>query len=197
MIEQKFRGVYQKFLVDPLLKFCGPKITPNNVTYLSGLVGILVIPALALNYIWSAIVLLLVSGYLDTLDGSLARLNCSSSQIGSALDIVMDRLVEWAVVFALYLVDESRAILCFFMLGANLVCITSFLVVGIFTQENSHKSFFYHEGLIERAEAFIFYILMMLLPGYFSILAIIYVILVVLSAFLHLRFFYKWQQDPV
>ena len=154
----------------------------------------MVIPALVFKCIWIAVFLLLVSGYFDTLDGSLARLQDRSTQIGSALDIVMDRLVEWAVVFALYLVDPQRAVLCFMILLANLLCITSFLVVGIFVEQNSNKSFFYHEGLMERAEAFIFFILMMLIPQWFAFLAVVYIILVLLTAFLHLRFFNNWQK---
>jgi phosphatidylglycerophosphate synthase len=134
------------------------------------------------------------SGYLDTLDGSVARAYGSSSEIGGALDIVVDRIVESAVIFALYLIDPTRGILCFLMLFANLICITSFLVVGIFTQEHSNKSFFYHPGLIERAEAFIFYALMIIFPSFFNLLSYSYIILVLLSAFLHLRFFHDWQK---
>ena len=194
MIEQRFRNIYQTILVNPVLKLCGKSLTPNKVTILSGIVGLLVIPALVFKCIWIAVFLLLVSGYFDTLDGSLARLQDRSTQIGSALDIVMDRLVEWAVVFALYLVDPQRAVLCFLILLANLLCITSFLVVGIFVEQNSNKSFFYHEGLMERAEAFIFFILMMLIPQWFAFLAVVYIILVLLTAFLHLRFFNNWQK---
>ena len=194
MLERKFRGVYQAVLVAPILKLCSDKLSPNKVTIFSGVAGILVIPALVTGHLWLAVFFLLLSGYFDTLDGSLARLQDKTTQIGSALDIVMDRFVEWVVVFAFYLVDGNRAVLCFFMLAANTICITSFLVVGIFVQQNSHKSFFYHEGLMERAEAFIFFILMILFPDSFTILAVIYIFLVFLTAFLHLRFFYEWQQ---
>lgn len=195
MIEQRFRGIYQKILVDPVIHYCGKKLTPNIITILSGIVGLLVIPALYLNFLSLSVFLLLTSGYLDTLDGTLARYQDKTSQIGSALDIVMDRLVEWAVVFALFLVEPSRAIWCFLILLANLLCITSFLVVGIFVEQNSQKSFFYHEGLMERAEAFIFFILMMIFPEYFTILVIIYIFLVLLTTFLHLRFFHSWQKQ--
>ena len=194
MLEKRFRNVYQTVFINPVLKFCGDKISPNTITILSGVAGILIIPALVIEYKWLAVFFLLLSGYFDTLDGSLARKQNKASQIGSALDIVMDRFVEWAVVFAFYLVDSNRAVLCFFMLAANMICVTSFLVVGIFVEQNNHKSFFYHEGLMERAEAFIFFSLMMIFPNYFTPLAIIYIFLVFLTAFLHLNFFNNWQQ---
>lgn len=194
MLEQRFRHHYQKIFIAPILQI-GCKFSPTAITVLSGVVGLLVIPAVYFHYPWLAISILAFSGYLDTLDGSVARACDSSSQLGGALDIVMDRVVESAVIFALYLVDPSRGIACFLMLFANLICITSFLVVGIFVEQNSNKSFFYHNGLIERAEAFIFYALMIVLPGLFTPLAYGYIALVLLSAFLHLRFFHFWQKD--
>lgn len=194
MLEQKYRHHYQKIFITPILKVAC-KFSPTAITVLSGIVGLLVIPAVYFHYPWLAVFILALSGYLDTLDGSVARACDSSSQLGGALDIVMDRIVESAVIFALYLVDPSHGIACFLMLFANLICITSFLVVGIFVEQNSNKSFFYHNGLIERAEAFIFYALMIILPGLFTPLAYAYIVLVLLSAFLHLRFFHFWQKD--
>lgn len=194
MLEQKYRKYYQKIFVDPVLKIGVNKLSPSAITLASGVVGLLIIPALYFHFVWLAVFLLLFSGYLDTLDGSVARAMNNTTQLGSMLDIVIDRIVESSVIFALFLVDPSRGIACFLMLFANLVCITSFLVVGIFVEQNSNKSFFYHEGLIERAEAFIFYILMMIIPTYFTFWAYTYIILVLLTAFLHLRFFHVWHK---
>lgn len=140
MLEQKYRRYYQMIFIDPVLKI-GCKISPSAVTLTSGVVGLLIIPAVYFHHPWLAVFLLVVSGYLDTLDGSVARACNSSTQLGGALDIVVDRIVESSVIFALYLVDPSRGIACFLMLFANLICITSFLVVGIFVEQNSNKSF--------------------------------------------------------
>lgn len=194
MLEKKFRDLYQKVYIDPVLKLFA-NTQPLVITLLSGIVGLLVIPALYLKHQYVAVIILLISGYLDTLDGSLARFYNLTSKIGGALDIVTDRIVECSVMLALFLFDPSRGIFCVLMLIANLICITSFLVVAIFVEQSSNKSFFYHDGLMERAEAFAFYIAMILLPQYFIALAVTYCILVFLSAFLHLKFFYFWQKD--
>lgn len=194
MLEQKFRHYYQQVFINPVLRL-GCNFSPSVITLLSGVVGLLIIPAVYFHHPWLAVLLLALSGYLDTLDGSVARACNRTSQLGGALDIVIDRIVESSVIFALFLVDQNRGIAVFLMLFANLICITSFLVVGIFVEQNSNKSFFYHEGLIERAEAFIFYALMILVPGYFNYLAYSYIVLVLLSAFLHLRFFHFWQRE--
>ena len=192
MIEQGIRRYYQKLLVDPLAIQLSNRIQPNTITWLSGLLGLLVIPALLFHQVAFAIIFLLLSGYCDTLDGTLARFTHHTTDWGSVLDIMMDRLVEFSVVFGLWLVDPSyRALGCFLMLGSMLLCITSFLVVGIFVTNNSHKSFHYSPGIMERAEAFIFFIAMMLWPSAFAFLAIVFSVLVTLTAVIRLRQFYQ------
>jgi hypothetical protein len=80
------------------------------------------------------------------------------------------------------------------MLGSILICVTSFLVVGIFLENTSQKSFYYSPGLIERAEAFLFFVLMILFSKAFSILAVIFSILVFLTAALRLYQFAQYRQ---
>lgn len=109
------------------------------------------------------------------LDGSLARHQNKTSPIGAALDITADRLVEFAIILGLFLIDpHKRGLLCLLMLGSVLLCITTFLVVGIFSENQSEKGFHYSPGLMERTEAFAFFALMMLFPIYFTPLAAIF-----------------------
>lgn len=71
---------------------------------------------------------------------------------------MVDRVVEFVVVLALWFVaPQQRGLWCLLMLGSMLLCITSFLVVGIFSENQSQKSFHYSSGLMERAEAFSFF----------------------------------------
>jgi archaetidylinositol phosphate synthase len=192
MIEQGVRRYYQRLLVDPLAIQLKNKIQPNTITWLSGLFGVLVIPALLFHQVILAISLLLLSGYLDTLDGTLARFTQHSTTWGSVLDIMMDRLVEFSAVFALCLVNPThRALWCFLMLASMLFCITSFLVVGIFVANDSQKSFHYSPGIMERAEAFVFYIAMMCWPNAFVGMALLFSLLVVLTAVIRLVQFYQ------
>ncbi len=193
MIEQSFRHNYERFLVDPLVRRL-KRVTPITITWMSGVTGLLFIPFIVLNQPLIAIAFLLISGYLDTLDGSLARFQNKSSDFGSVMDIIMDRIVEFAAIFALYLFSPlDRALMVILMLGSILLCITSFLVVGIFTNNDSQKSFHYSPGLMERAEAFIFFIVMALCPTYFNILAIVFCCLVCFTALIRLMEFKKNQ----
>jgi archaetidylinositol phosphate synthase len=196
MIEQAIRGYYQTLFVDNLARVLQNKIKPNTVTLISGLFGCFVLPALFFNHTLLAVVLLLLSGYCDTLDGTLARLSGTSTAWGSVLDIMMDRCVECLVVLALWLISpHTRGLWCVLMLCSMLLCITSFLVVGIFTENNTKKSFHYSPGLMERAEAFLFFIAMMLWPHAFSYFAFMFTLLVLITALMRLsQFFIQTHQ---
>lgn len=195
-IKQNIYNYYQTLFVDPVAIRLKDRIKPNTITWLSGLLGILVLPALLLNQVFVAVGLLLLSGYGDTLDGALARLTHRSTAWGSVLDIMMDRCVEFSVVLALLAVDPiHRAFWCFLMLGSILLCVTSFLVVGIFVPNDSEKSFHYSPGIIERAEAFIFFIVMILWPSAFIFLAVLFSLLVTLTAVIRLYQFYMQEHQ--
>lgn len=190
MIDQHFRPQYQRILVNPVAPWLSKRMTANQVTILSGFLGLLILPALMFNQVYCAISLLLLSGYFDTLDGTIARLTNLSSDWGSVLDIMTDRVVEIAVVFALWAIaPDERSLGCLFMLGSMLFCISSFLVVGIFKPNDSVKSFYYSPGLMERAEAFGFFIAMMLWPQTFVFLALLFTLLVSATAIARLREF--------
>lgn len=189
MIEVYLRPIYQLFLLNHIAK--GIKtVNPIKITLLACLSGILVAPLLLFHLPKLATLFLLISGFLDTLDGAVARERGVSSNSGTVLDIVSDRMVEFAVIFGLYIYDPAnRGALILLMLGSCYICITCFLVVGVFTANHSQKGFFYSKGLIERAEAFVFFIMMIWLPHYFSLLALLFVALVFLTSYLHIKEF--------
>lgn len=157
MLEKCLRHQVQRIVVDNLAKFLSKHLSSIQLTLLAGFLGLLVFPLLWWGAITSAVISLLLSGLCDMLDGTVARFTQCSTPWGSVLDIVMDRIVEITVVLALFIVEPyTRGAACLFMLSSMLICITTFLVVGIFTANDSNKSFHYSEGLMERAEAFIF-----------------------------------------
>lgn len=185
MLEGYFRPAYQRYLVNPLAESLATytKIKPHIITLISILFGIISSTFIIAGKNNVACLFLLVSGYCDTLDGTLARIKKSSSAQGAVIDIVGDRIVEIAVIFGLFCVEpNSRAYASFWMLASSLICITTFLVVGIFSNNKSEKSFHYSPGLMERPEAFIFFILMIVIPKLFFLLAWIYTALVCFTA---------------
>ncbi len=191
MIDSYFREPYQRVFVDPAVKGAMSwNCSPAAATTAALFAGISTLPLLYFGYSYAACGALLLSGYLDTLDGSIARAQNIATPQGAALDIVSDRCVEAAVVCGLYAADpESRGWLCILMLTSILLCVTTFLVVGIFENRPGFKSFYYSPGLMERSEAFAFFTAMMLLPSYFVPLSILFIVLVGSTAIVRLRSF--------
>jgi phosphatidylglycerophosphate synthase len=193
MLEPLCRPTFHRILVVPLLCLPGiHRISPNGVTFMALLTGLATLPLLALGKPYWALALLILSGYFDILDGSLARQQGVSSQFGTVLDIVSDRIVESAILLGLLFQELSRGPWVAGMFAATLICVTSFLVVGIFAENETEKGFHYSPGLIERLEAFIVFALMILMPQYFTILAASYIVLVLLTSII--RVFEFWRQ---
>lgn len=182
MIDSYFRSPYQKRIIGPVLKWSYlNQFSPSFITLLGLLSGLVIPFLLTWNLPFLALFFLMLSGFFDSLDGSLARKQKLTSNRGAVLDIISDRIVESSVIIGLYIYDPSRGLLCLLMLTGILSCVTSFLVVGIFTTNKSEKSFHYSPGLIERAEAFIFFSFLMLFPTFFIPLASIFIGLLILT----------------
>lgn len=194
MIESYIRPSYQRYFMDPFARLVGrlSVVSPNRVTTAAVILGVVAAILFAFHFNEIAVVLLLVSGFCDSLDGTLARVCGYKSNLGAAWDVVGDRLVEFAVMAALYFYSPTHnALGVFIMLGASYLCITTFLVVGIFTENSGHKSFHYSVGLMERLEAFIFFTVMMLFPVTIPWLAWLYAALVFYTATIRMLEFKK------
>jgi len=181
VIDSKWRGGYQKVCVEPLQPLI-QRLHPSFLTLLALLFGLLIPLFCLLKDPLLAALSLILSGYCDTLDGTVARLRGLASPIGAVYDLSADRIVEFATILGIFLLaPESRGLLCLLMMGATLFCVTTFLVVGIFTDKDSEKSFYYSPGLIERTEAFLLFGGMLLFPSLFSWLAGFFTVAVFLT----------------
>jgi archaetidylinositol phosphate synthase len=191
MLEDKIRPQFQAIFVTPVAQIFSKFCHPNQITAIALSIGIFSAITLVFDLRTIAILLLLLSGYLDILDGAIARINKQSSPFGTMMDILSDRFVESAIIIALVYRQSELAFVGLFMLSAMLLCVSSFLIAGIFSSEASHKSFHYSSGLMERAEAFIFFIIMILLPSLAFYLGVIFTVLVLWTAIVRLYKFYK------
>ncbi|MCI5052365.1 MAG: CDP-alcohol phosphatidyltransferase family protein [Simkaniaceae bacterium] len=183
-------NLYKTYIANPLVKTrLFARLHPNHLTLAALVLGLLTLALYKLPPL--AALTLALSGILDTLDGPLARHKGLASDTGSLLDIFCDRIVELCAIFTLYAIAPTRALPCMLMIASSLLCITSFLTVGIFSQNASEKSFHYSPGLIERFEAFLFFIAMLLVPSLFTPLAYLYSVLVLFTALSRMRSFLK------
>ncbi len=183
MIDPLFRERLSPLLFTPLARTLSTFTTLPLLFTLAALTLGLAASATLLYAPLLAILLLWASGLFDILDGEVARLHKKTSDIGAVIDIFSDRLVEASFVLGLFLIQpETRGLGALLMLSSILLCVTSFLVVGIFSTNDSTKSFHYSPGLMERFEAFLFFTLMALLPSHFLSLALLFSTLTLYTA---------------
>lgn len=158
------------------------KLTPNNVTILALLLGVSTSIFLYFDMQIIAVTILWVSGYLDAVDGAMARRSNSSSSFGTLLDIVSDRIVEVSIVLVLGLKFVDVRYNLIVLTVCILMSMTIFLTVGALSEKKGVKSFYYQAGVVERSEGFIFFSLMILIPSYLGIITNIFSILIIITA---------------
>ena len=157
-------------------------LTPNNVTILALLIGVSTSIFLYFDMQISAVILLWVSGYLDAVDGAMARKSNSSSSFGTLLDIVSDRIVEVSIVLVLGFKFIDVRYNLIILTVCILMSMTIFLTVGALSEKKGVKSFYYQAGVAERSEGFIFFSLMILIPSYLGIITNIFSVLIIITA---------------
>ncbi|MCP3967583.1 MAG: CDP-alcohol phosphatidyltransferase family protein [Lentisphaerae bacterium] len=182
MIESRIRPCFDKFLVEPAVGVLRYRVTPDTMTLLSLLTGIGAAALISFDYRIAAVALLLFSGYLDILDGALARFQNASSPAGTMLDILSDRMVESFIIIGFFIRQSELGLVSLLMLMSIIMCVSSFLLVGIFTDKSGQKSFYYSDGLMERGEVFIVFITMMILPQINIYVGLLFTVLVLWTA---------------
>ena len=173
--------------VNPIIElgakfFLKLKLKPNHVTMIALLVGLSTSIFLYFDMGIMAVIVLWISGYLDAVDGAMARSSKSTSSFGTLLDIVSDRLVEvgMIIVFGMKFIDVRFNLII--LAVSILMSMTIFLTVGACTERKGMKSFYYQAGVAERSEGFILFSLMILLPNYLGVITNIFSILVLFTA---------------
>lgn len=69
-------------------------VTPNMVTIATGAIGIAAGVAFAFGWLWTGLILALITGPLDGVDGKLARTRCEFSKWGD-LEHLLDKVLEY------------------------------------------------------------------------------------------------------
>ena len=162
--------------------FIKRKISANTVTTLALILGVLSAVLLYLDKNILAVILLWISGYLDAVDGSIARKTDSSSSFGTVLDVTFDRIVEIGIIFVSALKFEEIRLNIIVLLACILISMVIFLTVGAVSEKSGIKSFYYQAGVAERSEGFIMLSLMMIFESYLGIVVNIFSFIVIIKA---------------
>ncbi|WP_347860997.1 CDP-alcohol phosphatidyltransferase family protein [Salimicrobium sp. PL1-032A] len=137
--------------------------TANEVTILAFLVGIGASVWYISGFPVVAIVFLWLSGFLDAVDGTMAR-NTEPSPFGTVMDVTFDRVVEIGIILAIAIVHPDVLWPLLLLSVSIIFSMTVFLVVGTVSEKAGMKSFYYQAGVAERTEGFLLFSLMMLVP---------------------------------
>jgi phosphatidylglycerophosphate synthase len=185
--------------VDPLFERIATwllklRFTPNLVTVLAFLIGICAGMLLYLRLPVAAVLVLWLSGLLDAVDGTMARLSGRSSLVGAVLDVTADRVVELGFVWALALQHPAQLLPLLGLVSCILLSMTVFLTTGMLAQNNSNKSFFYPAGLMERTEGFLFFSLMALFQSHLALITWVFAGLILFTALQRLRIAFRLLQ---
>lgn len=186
MLDTHARKYVDPFINRTATQLLEMKVTANQVTHIAFVIGVSSGIWIYLEQPLLAVLVLWFSGFLDAVDGAMAR-KSSSSAWGTLLDISYDRLVEISVILGLaFLYPDSMWALL--LLACSIIwAMTIFLTVGTLTEKKGMKSFYYQPGLAERTEGFILFTLMILFPTYLTILTLVFLAVEIFTAFQRLR----------
>ncbi len=94
MLDTYGRKYIDKFFNKTADYFLKRNLKPNDITVIALILGVLASVFFYFENYLVSIILLWVSGYLDAVDGAMARKNKSITKTGTLLDICFDRIVE-------------------------------------------------------------------------------------------------------
>lgn len=182
MLDTHARGLVQPLFdrAARLLLYWG--VRADQVTWLALFTGVQVglwiyygYPVIAVGALW-------LSGVLDAIDGSLARMQQRVTPWGTLIDLTFDRLVEVSVIIGLALRYPAAQFWLLLLTAGIMLSMTVFLTVGALSVKQGSKSFYYQAGLAERTEGFILFTLMILLPASLVWITIIFFAVILFTA---------------
>jgi len=181
MIDTKLRGVVQPHFnsIGRVFLRCGLK--PNTITWSAFVVGVLSGLLTSLDMRFLAFSALWISGLLDVIDGTVARLSNKSSVKGAYMDLILDRMVETAFILGFtFLIPQGYLAYILFLISV-IFNFSTFIVAGALFENTGLKSMHYDIGLIERTETFIVFSSMLFLKEYSFLILTVFSMLIILT----------------
>lgn len=169
-------------------------IHADHITITGFIIGISALPLLAFEHYLLAALMIILNRICDGLDGTLARLSTPSDR-GGFLDIVLDFLFYSSIPLGFALANPAEnalasSILIYSFIGTG----CSFLAFAVLAEKRKlqsldypNKGFYYLGGLTEASETIAVFLLMCLLPNYFTYFAYGFAALCFITTFLRIR----------
>ena len=186
MIDTKVRSNVQLLFDWSARVFWLVKLHPNTITVFAFVFGIISGLLIINNEYMFALLFILISGYLDIIDGTVARLTNKSSKLGGYLDLIFDRLVEAFIVLAFYLAFNDYPIVYMLFYIGVIFNFSTFMLASSIFDNKGNKIMHYDIGLVERSETFITFILMLLFVDYSVYVLLFFIILMFITGLIRL-----------
>jgi phosphatidylglycerophosphate synthase len=166
MLEEKIRPIIQPPLNAIARQLVRWHLSANSVSIIAICLGCIAGISILLGHNLIGALFIALSGISDILDGTIARLHNQSSLRGAYIDLVGDRFVEMCIIIAFSIVYPEHCVIYHLVIAAILLHFSTFVGASTIFENTGAKSIHYEGSLIERAEAFIVFIVMACFPGY-------------------------------
>ncbi|OEH92222.1 CDP-alcohol phosphatidyltransferase family protein [Bacillus solimangrovi] len=158
------------------------KLSANQVTFIAFLVGFSSGLWIYLDMKVVALISLWLSGFLDSVDGAMAR-KTQTSPWGTLMDITFDRLVEISVILGLAFRFPSSMWALLLLSVSIIFAMTVFLTVGALSERKGIKSFYYQAGLAERTEGFLLFSAMIIFSNALTAITLLFLAVELFTTF--------------
>lgn len=183
MLDTNARKIVQPAIEKAANFFIRLNLSANKVTILALIIGLVpsVLMFLGLTNVL-AVIILWFSGFLDAVDGTIARKTNSSSIFGTIMDITFDRIVEISLIIVLSNNYSENPFVFVLLASSIILSMTIFLTVAAASEKSSEKTFYYQAGLAERTEGFIMFSFMMIFTNYIDYICIVFTMMILYTA---------------
>lgn len=188
MIDNPFRKILPHFVGPLLSTYKILRLSPNGVTILGCLFGLLSAYFVSQGLLFDALLIWWSSRLLDGTDGIYARQINQSSNRGAFLDINCDMLAYSAMIIGFHIYAPVLALQWSVILLLYVLCISGALSLGSMQEKDSfqgnhkdNRKLHLAAGLAEGGETGIFYSLCLLLPQHLTVLVNVWIIILIVT----------------
>ena len=198
-----FDTYLNKLLKQPLRSiakfFVKRKITANTVTCINIPVNILIFFCIWIHWYSITIVFILLSRFLDGLDGTIARETYSSHPASGYIDIMVDYLFYISIPLGFVVSDSQNAISGAFVLAAYTLTGVNFMAsaavaakLHLRSYAFPNKALYYATNVVEGAETIIYSLAVCIFPQSFMIISIVYAIILFITT--PIIVYFRWKE---
>ena len=188
MIDAALQPLQQRFLQSPAKILANWGVKADQITLVGFVVGVMVVPALAFEAYFLALLLLLINRFADGLDGAVAR-QTNPTDRGAFLDISCDFLFYALFPLGFAFTDPVNALPAAVLITSFVGTGSSFLAYAAIAAKRGdtamdfpQKGLYYLGGLTEGFETIILFISMCLFPMFFPQLAYFFAVACAITA---------------